>query len=117
MEEENSEVPRKRRKIIERRAKPSETMDPSEKMTEDLSNYLGIARNRTFNELNTKGKEEAGSRLQSLLNDVSSGALTPLMHYTLSADYVRKLAEVKTLQGPILADYLGIDKEKYASTL
>ena len=112
MEEENSEVPRKRRKIIERRAKPSETMDPSEKMTEDLSNYLGIARNRTFNELNTKGKEEAGSCLQSLLNDVSDGALTPLMHFTLNAGHIQKLADIKQITRSIIKDHLGFSEER-----
>ena len=112
MEEENSEVPSKRRKIIERRAKPSETMDPSEKMTEDLSNYLGIARNRTFNELNSKGKEEAGSRLQSLLNDVSDGALTPLMHFTLNAGHIRKLANIKQITRSIIKDHLGLSEER-----
>ena len=73
MTEESHAVPRKRRKVV-RMAKPSESLDPTEKLTEDLGQHLGIARNRTFNELSTKGKEETGRRLESLLNDVSEVA-------------------------------------------
>lgn len=74
MTEESHAVPRNRRKVV-RMAKPSESLDPSptEKLTEDLGQHLGIARNRTFNELSTKGKEEAGRRLDSLcLNTIDA---------------------------------------------
>ena len=111
MDEENTEIRRKKRRVV-RMAKPSESLDPTEKLTEDLSNYMGIARNRTFNELNTKGKEGAGSRLQSLLSDVSDSALTPLMHFTLNAGHVKKLANIKQILGSIIKDHCGISEER-----
>ena len=98
-------------------AKPSESMDQMEELTEVLSQHLGIARNRTFNELSPKGKGEAGRRLETLLNNVAEGALTPLMHFTLNGGHIRKLAEVKKLQGSILADYLGIHEERPVATM
>ena len=39
---------------MERLKKPSVSLDPSEKLIEDVSQYLGIAGTRTFSELSTR---------------------------------------------------------------
>ena len=88
-------------------AKLSESTDQDEV----LGHLLGIRRNRTFNELSTEEKEKVGSQLQSVLNDVSSGALMPLMHYTLSAEHIRKLANIKNIIQSVVKEHLGINDE------
>ena len=88
-------------------AKLSESTDQDEV----LGHLLGIRRNRTFNELSTEEKEKVGSQLQSVLNDVSSGALMPLMHFTLSAEHIRKLANIKNIIQSVVKEHLGINDE------
>ena len=81
-------------------AKPSESLDPTEKLTQDLRQHLGLYGNRSFSELSTKDKKQAGLRLESLMNDVSDGA-DDMMHFTLSVGHVTKLVELKQVQGSI----------------
>ena len=102
----------KRKKIVERLKKPSVSLDPTEKLIADLGHHMGIASTRTFNELSTKEKAIAGRHLQNLLGDVSDGALTPLMHYTLNAQHIRKLADIKQISGSLVKDHLGISEER-----
>ena len=109
--DENVEVQRKRKKIVERLKKPSTSLDPTEKLVADLGQHLGIANTRTFKELSTKEKAIAGGHLKNLLGDVSDGAFTPLMHYTLDKKHIRKLADIKKMSGSLVKDHLGISEE------
>ena len=102
--DDGNEIPRKRRILVERRAKASISSDPSQELTEAISQHLGIARNRSFNELSTKEKQEVGISLKIMLSDVSDGALMPLMHYTLDAEHIRKLVNIKQIQSSIAKD-------------
>ena len=106
--DENMELQRKRKKIVERLKKPSISLDATEKLIADLGHHMGIASTRTFSELSSKEKAIAGRHLQNLLGDVSDGALTPLMHYTLNAQHIRKLADIKQISGSLVKDHLGI---------
>ena len=106
------ELQRKRKKIVERLKKPSISLDATEKLIADLGHHMGIASTRTFSELSSKEKAIAGRHLQNLLGDVSDGALTPLMHYTLNAQHIRKLADIKQISGSLVKDHLGISEER-----
>ena len=78
---------------------PSVALDPHEILAESLMDHLGIPKNMSCNNiLATHEKEEAGHRLNRLLDVVSDGALVPLMHFTLSRSHVEKIAELKGLQ-------------------
>ena len=83
--------PRRKRKLIKRLSKPSVAKDPTEKLIEDLMDHLGIAGDKTFNGMLKTEKDVAGTRLQNLLDEVSGGAIVPL----LKRDYVKKLANLK----------------------
>ena len=108
--DDGNEIPRKRRIQVERRAKASISSDPSEELTEAISQHLDIARNRSFNELSTKEKEEVGISLKTMLSDVSDGALMPLMHYTLNAGHILKLVKIKQIQSSIAKDLFGVSE-------
>ena len=99
-----------------KRRKPKRTSKEStvlfhleEKLAKDIKWYLGIYMNRSFHDGLTQGeKEEAGRRLESLLDVVADGALIPLLHFTLDKNQVQKLANLKDSASPLIVDHLNI---------
>ena len=90
---------------------PAVTLDPEEKLAKDIKRHLGIYTDRSFHgDLTLGEKEEAGLRLESLLDAVADGALMPLMHFTLDKKQVQKLANLKDLafNPPLSSDHLSI---------
>ena len=87
----------RKRKVIIRLSKPSVIKDPKEKLIEDLMKHLGIVRGKAFNGLLKKDKDAVGSRFRDFLEEVSGGAIVPLLNFTLKRDDVEKLANLKGL--------------------
>ena len=101
---------RKRRKIARMIRDPEGPPDSYQLLSDNLCDHLGIPQNRDFNTtLSLREREEAGHRLKDLLEVVSDGALIPLLHATLNDTNVKKLAELKGVLIPLLAEKLGLN--------
>ena len=87
-----------KRKIVKRLSKPSIGKDPKEKLIEDLMDHLGLVGDRLFTSMLKEEKYAAGSRLLNLLEEVTGGAILPLLDFTLKRDDVKKLANLKGLR-------------------
>ena len=88
------------------------TIDPEEKLAEDIKRHLGIEISGSFHGDLTSGEMvEAGRRLKDLLVAVADGALVPLMHFTLGEEEVHKLASLKESadDSHLVTDHLSVD--------
>jgi len=87
--------------------------DPYQVLIDNLCDHLAIPQNRDFNvDVSLGEKQEAGRRLKELLEVVSDGALVPLMHVTLNDTNVKKLAELKGVIIPLLAEKLSLNDDR-----
>ena len=106
-----SSPPRMTRTNVSPRKESTATIDPKEKLAEDIRRHLGIEINGSFHgDLTSGEKVEAGRRLKGLLGAVADGALVPLMHFTLDEEEVHKLASLKdSADSHLVTDHLSVD--------
>ena len=94
-----------------RKVKEDAVLDPTESLAETVGFHIGIDKFETFDGLHPHRKEEAGRRLQTLLDTVADGSLTPLMFFTLKGELIKKLVELRGLLPSILSEKCGLDSD------
>ena len=105
--------PKKRRKIVCKKKDDVEFLKAKAKLANTIREHIGISVNQTFDDLTFDEKETAGHHLKTLLDEMSSGSLHPLMHHTLEGDLIKKLVLGKGLEfvAVILRANLGISSD------
>ena len=66
-----------------------------------LEEHLGITNGYEFMSLSEGDKDRVGRKLLSLLRDISSSALVPLLNCTLNYDQVKKLSSLKGIHNDV----------------
>ena len=66
-----------------------------------LEEHLGITNGYEFMSLSEGDKDRVGRKLLSLLRDISSSALVPLLNCTLNYDQVKKLSSLKGIYNDV----------------